>query len=108
VVQTIPSGGLDILLRSQGGVLRQGRGSFEIEFRSRDGGTLVDVGTVRATANMSMPGMAMSGGLQVMRGDVAGRYVVTNDFGMAGTWQMAIEWSGPVGQGMVNFQGNVR
>ena len=37
-------------------------------------GALVDVGTVRATANMSMPGMVMSGNLQVTPATEPGRY----------------------------------
>jgi Cu(I)/Ag(I) efflux system membrane protein CusA/SilA len=107
VVQTIRSGELEIQLRSQEGALRQGRNAFTIEFRRADG-TLLDVGTVRASANMSMPGMAMSSGLQVIPSGVPGRYAATAEFGMAGAWQMAIEWNGPEGQGAVNFQGSVQ
>ena len=65
VVQTIRAGDLDIVLLSPTGTLRQGRNTFTIEFRRTGTTTLVDVGTVRASANMSMPGMVMSGGLQV-------------------------------------------
>ncbi len=107
IVQTIRTGDLEIVLRSADGALRQGRNTFSIEFR-RAGGGLVDVGTVRASANMSMPGMVMSSGLQVTPSGVPGRYVATADFGMAGAWQMAIEWNGPAGQGTVNFQGSVQ
>jgi hypothetical protein len=57
---------------------------------------------------MSMPGMVMSGGLQVARTGVSGRYLATADFGMAGAWQMAIEWDGPSGRGSVSFQGSVQ
>jgi len=69
---------------------------------------LADVGTVRASANMPMPGMVMSGGLQVTPTGVPGRYAATAEFGMAGAWQMAIEWNGPAGQGSMNFQGGVQ
>jgi len=55
-----------------------------------------------------MPGMAMSGGLQVTATDVPGRYAASVEFGMAGTWQWAVEWNGPAGQGSVNFQGGVQ
>jgi Cu(I)/Ag(I) efflux system membrane protein CusA/SilA len=108
VVQTIRAGDLDIALMSPTGSLRQGRNSFTFEFRRTGTTTLVDVGTVRASANMAMPGMVMSGGLQVTPTDVAGRYAATAEFGMAGAWQMAIEWNGPAGQGSVNFQGGVQ
>jgi Cu(I)/Ag(I) efflux system membrane protein CusA/SilA len=106
-VQRVQAGDLQILLISPTGTLAQGRNNFTIEFRSADGG-LVDVGTVRASANMSMPGMAMSGGLQVTPADLPGRYQATAQFGMAGAWQMAIEWDGPAGRGSVNFEGTVQ
>jgi hypothetical protein len=108
VIQTIRSGDLEIVLRSQGGALRQGRNNFLIEFRRPASSTLVDVGAVRASANMPMPGMVMSSGLQVTPTGVPGRYAATAEFGMAGAWQMAIEWNGPAGQGSVNFQGGVQ
>jgi Cu(I)/Ag(I) efflux system membrane protein CusA/SilA len=108
VIQTVRSGDLEIVLRSQDGSLRQGRNTFFIEFRRPAINTLVDVGAVRASANMPMPGMVMSSGLQVTPTTVAGRYAATAEFGMAGTWQMAIEWNGPAGHGSVNFQGGVQ
>jgi hypothetical protein len=66
------------------------------------------VGTVRASAAMPMPGMVMSGGVQVSPGSTAGRYVATGEFGMAGAWQMTIEWNGPAGRGSVSFEGEVQ
>jgi hypothetical protein len=108
VVQTIRAGDLDIALLSPTGALRLGRNSFTFEFRRTGTTTLVDVGTVRASANMSMPGMVMSGGVQVTPTAVRGRYAVTAEFGMAGAWPMSIEWNGPAGQGSVNFQGGVQ
>jgi Cu(I)/Ag(I) efflux system membrane protein CusA/SilA len=108
VVRTIRSGSLNILLRSPDGTLHQGRNAFTIEFRSVDRGALVDVGTVRASANMPMPGMVMPSGMQVRSGGTPGRYEGTAEFGMAGAWQMAIEWNGPAGQGSVSFEGAVQ
>jgi Cu(I)/Ag(I) efflux system membrane protein CusA/SilA len=108
IIQTVRSGDLEIVLRSPVGSLRQGRNTFVIEFRRLASDTLVDVGTVRASANMPMPGMVMSSGLQLTPTAVPGRYTATADFGMAGAWQMAIEWNGPAGQGSVNFQGGVQ
>jgi Cu(I)/Ag(I) efflux system membrane protein CusA/SilA len=108
VIQTVRSGDLEIVLRSQDGALRQGRNTFSIEFRRPASDTLVDVGAVRASANMPMPGMVMSSGLRLTPTGVPGRYTATAEFGMAGAWQMAIEWNGPAGQGSVNFQGGVQ
>jgi copper/silver efflux system protein len=108
IVQTVRAGDLEIVLRSPQAALRQGRNTFIVEFRRAGSTTLVDVGTVRASGNMPMPGMVMSSGLQVTASDVPGRYLATAEFGMAGAWQMAIEWDGPAGQGSVNFQGSVQ
>ena len=107
-MQTIRAGDLDIALLSPTGALRQGRNSFTFEFRRTGTTTLVDVGIVRASANMSMPGMVMPGGLQVTPTGVPGRYTATAEFGMAGAWPMAIEWNGPAGHGSVNFHGGVQ
>ncbi len=108
VIQTVRADDLDVVLVSPTGALRQGRNAFTIEFRRTGTNTLVDVGTVRASATMPMPGMVMSGGLQVAPTGVSGRYSATAEFGMAGAWQMAVEWDGPAGKGSVNFEGGVR
>ena len=108
VIQTVRAGDLDVVLLSPTGTLRQGRNSFTIEFRRIGTNTLADPGTVRASANMPMPGMAMSGGLRVTPTGVPGRYAASAEFGMAGAWQMAIEWDGPAGKGSINFEGGVQ
>ena len=108
VVRTIRSGNLDILVRSPSGMLHQGRNAFTIEFRSVRDAALVDVGTVRAGANMVMPGMVMPSGAQVQRSGTPGRYEATAEFGMSGAWRMAIEWNGPAGQGSASFEGAVQ
>jgi Cu(I)/Ag(I) efflux system membrane protein CusA/SilA len=108
VIETVRAGELDVVLLSPSGTLQQGRNSFTIEFRQAGTNVLVDVGTVRASANMSMPGMVMSGGLQVAPAGVSGRYTATAEFSMAGGWQLAIEWDGPAGRGSVNFEGGVQ
>jgi copper/silver efflux system protein len=106
-VQRVHAGDLEIVVVSPTGALQQGRNTFTIEFQSPNG-KLVDVGTVRASANMTMPGMVMSGGLQVTRTTEPGRYQASAEFGMAGAWQMAIEWDGAAGRGSVNFEGTVQ
>ena len=108
VVQTIRAGDLDVVVLSESGTLRTGRNAFTIEFRRPGTETLVDAGRVRASGNMTMPGMAMSGNVQVMPSGVAGRYAATAEFGMAGTWQMGVEWDGPAGKGSVSFHGGVQ
>ena len=107
VVQTVPSGDLEIVLLTPTGTLRSGRNTFTIEFRSPSG-DLLDVGTVRVAANMTMPGMVMSGNVQVNPAGVPGRYTATAEFGMAGTWPITIEWNGPAGRGTASFEGSVQ
>ena len=107
VVQTVRSGALELVLLTPTGTLRTGRNTITLEFRSPTG-DLVDVGTVRVAANMAMPGMVMSGNVQVQAAGVPGRYAVTAEFGMGGTWPFSIEWNGPAGAGSVNFGGAVQ
>jgi hypothetical protein len=107
VVQRVNANGLHIALLSPTGGLHLGRNAFSIEFRSA-AGALVDAGAVRLSANMPMPGMVMSGGVQVQRTSVPGRYDATAEFGMAGAWHMAIEWDGPAGRGSATFEGAVQ
>jgi Cu(I)/Ag(I) efflux system membrane protein CusA/SilA len=107
VVQTARSGDMDIVVLSPSGTLRTGRNTFTIEFRSSSG-ALVDVGTVRVSANMTMPGMVMPGNVQVQPSGVPGRFTATAEFGMGGTWPINVEWNGPAGNGSANFQGSVQ
>lgn len=106
-VQRVKSGDLNIVLFSDDGMLNQGQDAFVIEFRKPDG-SLIDVGTVSTTANMPMPGMTMPGNVRTERSDVPGRYRAIGDFGMAGGWQMKVDWNGPAGQGSVSFDGTVQ
>ena len=106
VVQ-IRSGPLTIALLTPTGTLHQGRNTYTIEFRAANG-ALVDVGSVHSSASMAMPGMAMSGGVEVSRTKVPGRYQATAEFGMSGAWKMALEWDGTAGHGSVDFEGPVR
>jgi Cu(I)/Ag(I) efflux system membrane protein CusA/SilA len=108
VVQVVPAGDLEVVIRSPTGALGQGRQSFVVEFRRAGTETLVDVGAVRASANMSMPGMAMSGAVQIEPTATPGRFAATATFGMAGAWRMSVEWDGPAGTGAVTFEGMVQ
>ena len=107
VVQTVQAGVLNVVVRSPNGSLHLGRNTFTLEFRSVDG-ALVDVGTLRANANMRMPGMVMPSGMEVRPTSQKGRYEATAEFGMAGAWPVTIEWDGPAGQGSATFQGAVQ
>jgi len=108
VVQTVRAGDMEIVLRAPADVLRTGNNSFSIEFRSVQSSALVDPGTVRASANMTMPGMVMTSNIQLRPSGTAGRYMGTAEFGMAGSWRFALEWDGPTGKGSTTFEGKVQ
>ena len=107
-LQRLKSGMMDVVLLSPRGGLHHGKDTFIIEFRSTSDGGLVDVGDVRGSATMPMPGMPMLGTIQVKRGEVAGRYAADGQFDMAGTWRMTIQWQGSAGQASVTFSGTVQ
>jgi hypothetical protein len=106
-VERVKSGPVDIVLLSGDGVLHQ-KDSFTIEFRSSTGGALVNVGNVRASASMPMPGMPMFGTIEVQPADAPGRYTAKVNLEMTGGWRIALQWDGPAGRGSVNFTGTVQ
>jgi hypothetical protein len=106
-LQRVRSGALDVVVLSTHEALQHPKDDFIVEFRSA-GGTLVDVGDVRATATMPMAGVPMMGGITIRRTDVPGRYRALGEFSMAGTWRMGIEFDGPAGKGSVTFAGAVQ
>lgn len=106
-VQRVRSGAVDIVLFSRDGVLHL-KDPFTIEFRSVSGGDLVNVGAVRASATMPMPGMPMFGSLEIRPTNAPGRYIANAKLEMAGGWRIALEWDGPAGRGAVNFAGTVQ
>jgi hypothetical protein len=106
-LQRVKSGQLEIVLLSPHEALRHGSDSFVIEFRSGPD-RLVDVGDVRGSATMPMPGMPMLGAIDVKRTDIPGRYAASGKFEMAGTWRMTLEWQGPQGRESATFSGNVQ
>ncbi len=108
VLQTVQSGGLAITVSNEAGTLRMGDNRVRIEFRSARNNELVDVGEVRLNANMTMPGMAMTGTTSVARGPRPGVYDAESRFSMSGSWDMTLEWDGPAGRGSAAFKGSVQ
>jgi len=106
-LQRVKAGPMDILLLTLGDAIKQGKGDFVLEFRD-SAGSLVDVGMVMVGASMSMPGMApMFGECMVTPSATKGRYEVSSDLGMAGTWRLQIAWDGPAGKGTASLPGSV-
>jgi hypothetical protein len=106
-LQRVKAGTLEVVLLAPGDAVKQGQGTFALEFRDAGGG-LVDVGTVMVGASMPMPGMApMFGECMVTPSATKGRYDVSSDLGMAGTWRLQIAWDGPAGKGTASLPGSV-
>jgi YtkA-like protein len=106
-LQRVKAGPLDVVLLAPGEALKQGQGNFVLEFRDA-GGSLVDVGSVMVRASMAMPGMSpMFGECMVMPSATKGRYEVSSNLGMAGTWRLQIAWDGPAGKGSASIPGSV-
>jgi hypothetical protein len=103
-IQRVKSGAMDIVLLSPDGALHQ-KDPFTIEFRSTEGGNLLNVGTVRASASMPMPGMPMFGTFEVQPAGTPGRYTAKGNLEMTGGWRIALEWDGPAGRGAITFVG---
>jgi len=103
----VKAGAMDIVLLAPGDSLKQGKGSFVLEFRDADG-NLVDAGNVTVGASMPMPGMSpMFGECLATPSPTKGRYEVVSDLGMAGTWRLQIAWDGPAGKGSASLPGSV-
>ena len=108
-LQRVKAGALEVVLLSPRDGLRHGKDTFTIEFRSAAGGALVDVGTVRGSATMPMPGASpMFATIDVSRSETPGRYAAAGQFDMAGTWRTTLEWDGPAGKSSVTFSGSVQ
>ena len=106
-LQRVKAGPLVVVLLAPGDAISKGKGSFAFEFRDA-GGALVDVGNVTVGAAMPMPGMApMFGNCTVMPSATIGRYEVSSDLGMAGTWRLQVAWDGPAGKGSASLPGSV-
>jgi hypothetical protein len=105
-LERVKAGALQVLLLSDHEALKHGKDSFVLEFRTGPGGALVDVGAVKATANMPMPGMPMFAAIDVSARtwpDATRRWRILDGWAMAA----AVGWDGPAGRWSINFSGSV-
>ena len=76
-----------VSLLSDTGQLKQGKNKYALEFRKATDNQLVDVGEVKLSSRMPMPGMSdMIGGASATPSSTPGRYTVESDFEMRGKW----------------------
>src|SRR4051812_42928473 len=108
-LQRAKSGNLEVVLLSSSDALPPGKSQPTLEFQTGANHHLVDVGSVKASATMPMPGMSpMLGSVFVNKTNTPGRYTIDADLGMTGTWRLTVEWDGPAGKGSASFPGTVR
>jgi len=106
-IQRTQAGTLTVVILSPHDALKHGEDTCDVEFRAPDG-KLIDVGEVKATATMPMPGAPMLGAIDVSRTNVPGRYRAATHLEMAGTWRLNLQWNGPFGGGSVTFSGKAQ
>lgn len=76
-----------VTLLSDTGQLKQGNNKYALEFRKAADNQLVDVGEVKLSSRMPMPGMSdMLGGASATPSGTPGRYNVESNFEMRGKW----------------------
>src|SRR5439155_6634671 len=96
---------LTVTFQMRGG-LRMAQNEIPIEFRR--GGQLIDVGNVKFSLDMNMPGMTMHDAATVKPTGAPGQYRATIKPEMAGDWVATLEYSGPNGQGRTTFPVSVK
>jgi hypothetical protein len=82
---------------------RVGRSRFVIAFSDTATHRPIDVGTVAADGTMTMPGMAMTAGLDARRLSGVGQYELEGEYKMGGAWTFTISWNGSHGSGRTTF-----
>ena len=96
---------LTITFQMRGG-LHMAQNEIPIEFRKA--GQLVDVGNVKFSLGMNMPGMTMHDTATVKPTGTPGQYRATIKPEMGGDWVATVEYSGPQGQGRTTFPVTVK
>ena len=91
-VTTTTSDKYNIVVLSDKGAIKNGKGKFYLEFQSAANNQPVNVGTVKVQANMPMPGMPMTNDGDVTKTDKTGQYAVKYNLGMAGTWTLNVQF----------------
>ena len=85
-VQQQTTGNFKVLVLNESGTIKQGKGSFVVEFRNVSDGELVKVGSVSSEAVMQMAGSPMMAETTIDFTDIPGRYNATYNFPMKGNW----------------------
>jgi Cu(I)/Ag(I) efflux system membrane protein CusA/SilA len=101
------SNGLTVSFYHAAGALSVSENSVLIEFKDAVSGAPADVGTVKFTLDMNMPGMVMHSGSTITPAGGTGRYQAKIKPDMAGDWTAQLKYDGPHGSGEIGFTVNV-
>jgi hypothetical protein len=82
----------NIVVLSDKGSIKNGKGKFYLEFQNATNNQPVNVGNVMVQANMPMPGMPMINDAEVSTTDNPGRYAVKYDLSMIGNWTLNVRF----------------
>lgn len=93
-IQRQKVGDFNVIILSQDGAIKQGEGTFVVEFRNVNSNKLVEVGSVTCEAVMQMAGMPMTGETTINFTDIPGRYDVKYNFSMKGNWLFTLYFNG--------------
>jgi len=92
-IQEVKTGDYKVTILSETGSIKQGSGTFNLEFRKAADNQLVDVGKVEVSPVMEMAGMSpMMATAEVTTTETAGRYTVASNFTMAGLWKCQLKF----------------
>jgi hypothetical protein len=91
-VTTTTTDNYNIVVLSDKGSIKNGKGKFYLEFQNATKNQPVKVGNVGVQANMPMPGMPMVNDAEVSNTDKPGRYAVKYDLSMIGNWTLNVRF----------------
>lgn len=93
LIQEQSTGNFKISVLSYDGTIKEGSGSFTVEFRNLSDSELVKVIDVNCQAQMQMRGNPMIGETTISLTDIPGRYKVQYNFAMIGSWLFTISFN---------------
>lgn len=93
LIQEQSTGDFKVSVLSYDGTIKEGSGSFTVEFRNLSDSELVKVIDVNCQAQMQMRGNPMIGETTISMTDIPGRYKVQYNFAMKGSWLFTISFN---------------
>jgi hypothetical protein len=91
-VTTATTDNYNIVVLSDKGKIKNGKGKLYLEFQNAVDNQPVSVKNVSVQASMFMPGMPMVNDTEVSNTGKTGRFVVKYDFSMIGSWTLNIRF----------------